>query len=40
MKKITVALILLTLGATSFTLSSCDKSEEMNSLSSNNMVQP
>ena len=39
MKKKTVTMILLTLGATTFTMSSCDKSEEMNSLSSNNMVQ-
>ena len=38
MKKITVTMILLTLGATTFTLSSCDKSEEMNSLSSNTDV--
>lgn len=39
MKKKTVTMILLTLGATNFTMSSCDKSEEMDSLSSNNMVQ-
>jgi len=38
MKKKTVTMILLTLGATTFTLSSCDKSEEMNSLSSNTDV--
>lgn len=38
MKKKTVTMILLTLRATTFTLSSCDKSEEMNSLSSNTDV--